>query len=809
MKTACETAVEKGILVVAAAGNDGTRVNNYPAAYDCVIGVASLDEDGQPSYFSQYGDSVYVAAPGGKVTSVLNEASKYVTGSGTSYACPEVVALGAMARSVFPEMNQNEFKQLLQETCQDKGDEGFDIYYGWGLVDFGKASEYLLEKAYVPAYHLSFDIDDQDGEKLDGVDIRLEAAEDIEWEDDEEAGIKAGKWEKGHVIEPEKDGEYAGTYTLHKGKYKYVLEKEGYWTKESRITTLSENQKERTSLEKTYDVSLDIIDSEKDKLDGAEITLTKTSDSLSSEVKQSENGAYSIQVPEGTYKYDVKVKGYETKSAYLTVKREALDETIMVHTSGEISTVDFSCISGTEKEPGEAISNVSVSVKDSQGNRIPAVSDGVYQLVRGEKYTYTAARAGYEDEIGKIKVANSDKQTIKVYMQASTLYAVIKAVDSDGNEIEDADVILRDSNGDEVSPVKTDNSRYNLQRGTYSYTVNCDGYSTEKGSFEMGRYDSYREINIVMSKITSKAEIYVSDETGASADGADISVFDRKGNLQAKSADGTYRLADGRYTYTVYLKGYDAGTGSFTMSGKAADRIKVEAKSTDGGELTYQWYASKYRDGKGDPVKGQTSELCEISTEEAGTLYYYAAVTNRKDTGNGQTDTVKVKTERIAITVIDRDKLDAQAVSEKIAAIPGGISFETESQIAEARAAYDALTDNAKAQVEGLDKLEAAEKKLAELRAKAAAAYEVSKQIESIGTVTLDKEEQIKAAREAYEALADDVKAMVEGLDILEAAEKKIPELKKEAATPAALRKTEKTADFRIVRDISEIVSYR
>ena len=569
--------------MVAAAGNDGTRVNNYPAAYECVIGVASLDQDGQPSYFSQYGDSVYVAAPGGKVTSVLNEQNKYVTGSGTSYSCPEVVALGAMARSIFPEMNQNEFKQLLQETCDDKGDKGFDMYYGWGLINFGKASSYLLEKAYVPVYHMSFDVKDQDGADLDGVKIRLEAAEDIEWDDDEEAGIKAGKWEKGHVVEPEKDGEYAGTYSLHKGKYKYTLEKEGYWTKESGLTTYSENQVEHTSMEKTYDVALNIIDSEKDRLDGAEITLTRTSDSLAAGIKQSDDGAYKAQVPEGTYKYDVQVKGYETESGYITVKREALDETITVHTSGEVSIVDFACISGTEKEPGEAISGVSVSVRDAQGKRIPALSDGRYQLVRGEKYTYSAVRAGYEDEIGKIRAGNSENQTVTVYMQPSTLYAVIKAVDSDGNELYDADIILRDEKGEEVAPVKTDNSRYNLRRGTYSYTVNCDGYSTETGNLEMGKTDSYREIKIIMSKLTAKAEIEVSDENGTALDGADISVFDRRGRLQQQFSDGSWKLAEGRYTYTytVYLDGYKAGTGNFAIDGKA-QQVKVTLKKSSG-----------------------------------------------------------------------------------------------------------------------------------------------------------------------------------------------------------------------------------
>jgi hypothetical protein len=64
------------------------------------------------------------------------------------------------------------------------------------------------------------------------------------------------------------------------------------------------------------------------------------------------------------------------------------------------------------------------------------------------------------------------------------------------------------------------------------------------------------------------------------------------------------------------------------------------------------------------------------------------------------------------------------------------------------------------------------------------AATAVAAQIEALGTVTLQSESAIKAARGAYDALTDAQKALVTNYETLTAAEGRLQELKKEAETP-------------------------
>ena len=144
LKTACDNAVEKGVIIVAAAGNDGSSKPCYPAAYDSVIGVGSLTSDNLLAATSQYGESVYVTAPGAGVVSTDNVSNGYKRSSGTSFASPEAAALAAMAKSIDGTMNQDSFKKLLQDTCTDLGETGHDSLYGYGMLNFEKAANTLL-----------------------------------------------------------------------------------------------------------------------------------------------------------------------------------------------------------------------------------------------------------------------------------------------------------------------------------------------------------------------------------------------------------------------------------------------------------------------------------------------------------------------------------------------------------------------------------------------------------------------------------------------------------------------------------------
>ena len=57
-------AYEAGTLLLAAAGNDGTNDEHFPANYDHVISVAAVDENENQAGFSQFNKGVDIAAPG-------------------------------------------------------------------------------------------------------------------------------------------------------------------------------------------------------------------------------------------------------------------------------------------------------------------------------------------------------------------------------------------------------------------------------------------------------------------------------------------------------------------------------------------------------------------------------------------------------------------------------------------------------------------------------------------------------------------------------------------------------------------------
>jgi subtilisin family serine protease len=75
-----------------------------------------------------------------KLVLLVNSASDWDSGSGTSFATPHVVGAVALVLSVRPQLSRDEVVDLLESTALDLGDPGFDTEYGWGLVDVDAAT---------------------------------------------------------------------------------------------------------------------------------------------------------------------------------------------------------------------------------------------------------------------------------------------------------------------------------------------------------------------------------------------------------------------------------------------------------------------------------------------------------------------------------------------------------------------------------------------------------------------------------------------------------------------------------------------
>jgi len=139
---------DDGILIIAAAGNGGPSASvSYPAGYPHVMSVAAVDSNGQRASFSQNDDQVEIAAPGKGVKSTITDSNgesfSYASWSGTSMACPHVAGVAALVWSHFPNCTNNQIRNVLIKSAQDKGAAGCDEDYGHGIVKAQAAYDLL------------------------------------------------------------------------------------------------------------------------------------------------------------------------------------------------------------------------------------------------------------------------------------------------------------------------------------------------------------------------------------------------------------------------------------------------------------------------------------------------------------------------------------------------------------------------------------------------------------------------------------------------------------------------------------------
>ncbi len=141
LQSAIERASQKGVIIVAAAGNGGPMAQPlYPAAYDQVIAVTAITADKKIYYLSNRGDYVDFSAPGVDIVHAVNQGQEddnaVGVSSGTSLASPFVAASIAVSidRNKNDSRSRQDILRELQALAEDLGDEGFDPVYGYGLI---------------------------------------------------------------------------------------------------------------------------------------------------------------------------------------------------------------------------------------------------------------------------------------------------------------------------------------------------------------------------------------------------------------------------------------------------------------------------------------------------------------------------------------------------------------------------------------------------------------------------------------------------------------------------------------------------
>lgn len=125
--------LESGIVVVAAAGNNGPRAEPaWPAAHPKVIAVTAIDNQLQIYDQANRGDYVDFAAPGVNLLTQVREGFKLQ--SGTSFASPFITAMVAIHLDAGFPGDPDQLRGSLRRYTKDLGKTGKDIDFGWGLV---------------------------------------------------------------------------------------------------------------------------------------------------------------------------------------------------------------------------------------------------------------------------------------------------------------------------------------------------------------------------------------------------------------------------------------------------------------------------------------------------------------------------------------------------------------------------------------------------------------------------------------------------------------------------------------------------
>lgn len=164
---------DKGILIVAAAGNNGETRAKFPAAYPGVVSVGAVDASGERMAFSNIGSDLGMTAPGYGVNAASSNGG-FISISGTSASSP--IVAGAIAATMADgsgrRLGAREAAQLVMSLADDEGPPGFDPEYGSGVLNLGR-----VMNRQVPGIHdavVTWQAREESGDGRDRVRVTIQ-----------------------------------------------------------------------------------------------------------------------------------------------------------------------------------------------------------------------------------------------------------------------------------------------------------------------------------------------------------------------------------------------------------------------------------------------------------------------------------------------------------------------------------------------------------------------------------------------------------------------------------------------------------
>ncbi len=137
LKEAVDYAVARGVVIVAAGGNNSQNQLLYPAAYSNVISVGAVDNAGQRASFSNYGSNLDVVAPGINVLMAnYVGTNSYSYGSGTSFAAAHVTGLVSLILARNPALSPTQVENIIKSSVSSYSNT---LEYGSGIINAASA----------------------------------------------------------------------------------------------------------------------------------------------------------------------------------------------------------------------------------------------------------------------------------------------------------------------------------------------------------------------------------------------------------------------------------------------------------------------------------------------------------------------------------------------------------------------------------------------------------------------------------------------------------------------------------------------
>lgn len=156
MQDAIKYAHDKGVVIIAAAGNENRNSASFPARYPQVISVSATDSIGEKAPYSNFGAGVDISAPGGSETGKIiqetitgeNKQPTFVGFQGTSMAAPHVAGVAALIKSTGIK-NPDEVRDILVKSARKIEKDPLN-HYGAGQLDAAQGVKLALKGQITP-----------------------------------------------------------------------------------------------------------------------------------------------------------------------------------------------------------------------------------------------------------------------------------------------------------------------------------------------------------------------------------------------------------------------------------------------------------------------------------------------------------------------------------------------------------------------------------------------------------------------------------------------------------------------------------